>query len=94
MTAAPGDLATAVNAPSSVLAAARGASAAAQHDQHRQQDQRSASQRPNGTLDRQPYSGPKRRIPRFGQILAIAAAVGLVGFLVALITAIVTAGGS
>jgi hypothetical protein len=50
MTAALGDLATAVSAPSSVLAAAREASAAAQRDQHRQQDQRSASQRPNGTL--------------------------------------------
>jgi hypothetical protein len=32
-------------------------------------------------------------VPRFGQILAIGGAVALVGFLVALITAIVTAGG-
>lgn len=44
-------------------------------------------------LDQPPYSRPKRKIPRFGEILIIAATVALVGFLVALITAIVTAGG-
>jgi hypothetical protein len=50
-------------------------------------------------LEQSPYSGPKgskRKIPRFarlGDVLMIGAAVGLVGFLVALITAIVTAGG-
>jgi hypothetical protein len=40
-----------------------------------------------------PYYHPKHNHPRVGQVLAIAVAVGLVGFLVALITAIVTAGG-
>ena len=45
-------------------------------------------------LDEPPPSyHPKRKHPRVGQVLAIAVAVGLVGFLVALITAIVTAGG-
>ena len=43
-TTALDDIATAVDAPSSVLAAARQASAAARHEQHRQQDQQSASQ--------------------------------------------------
>jgi hypothetical protein len=49
-------------------------------------------------LDRPPYSGPqdpKRRVQRFahlGQILIIGAGVGLVAFLAALLTAIVTAG--
>jgi hypothetical protein len=40
-----------------------------------------------------PYYHPKLKHPRFGQVLAIAVAVALTGFLVALITAIVTAGG-
>jgi hypothetical protein len=50
-------------------------------------------------LDRPLYSGPEAprhkapRLAHLGQILAIGAAVGLVGFLVAMITAIVTAGG-
>jgi hypothetical protein len=50
-------------------------------------------------LDQPPYSGPtnpKRKVSRLahvGDFLMIAAAVALVGFLVALITAIVTAGG-
>lgn len=50
-------------------------------------------------LDQAPYSAPKdpkRKVPRFahlGDILPIAAAVGLVGFLVALITAILTSSG-
>jgi hypothetical protein len=50
-------------------------------------------------LDQPPYSGPtgpQRKVPRLarlGQILMIGAAVGLVGFFVALITAIVTGGG-
>jgi hypothetical protein len=44
-------------------------------------------------LDQPPYSGPKHKIPRFGEILIIAVAVGLMSFLVVLITAIVTAGG-
>jgi hypothetical protein len=44
-------------------------------------------------LDQPPYSGSKRKIPRLGQILIIGVVVGLVGFVVALITAIVTAGG-
>ena len=49
-------------------------------------------------LERPPYFTPeisKRKVPRLalGDILLIGAAVGLVGFLVALITAIVTAGG-
>jgi len=43
ITTALDDLATAVDAPSSVLAAGRQASAAARHDQHRQQDQHWAS---------------------------------------------------
>jgi len=45
-------------------------------------------------LDEPPPSyHPKHEHPRVGQVLAIAVAVSLVGFLVALITAIVTAGG-
>jgi hypothetical protein len=50
-------------------------------------------------LDQPLYSGlevPRHkvsRLARLGQILTIGVAVGLVGFLVALITAIVTAGG-
>ena len=49
-------------------------------------------------LDRPPYFTPEismRKVRRFvlSDILLIGAAVGLVGFLVALITAIVTAGG-
>jgi hypothetical protein len=44
-------------------------------------------------LDQRPYSGPKHKLPRLAQILIIAVAVGLVSFLVAIITAIVTAGG-
>lgn len=40
-----------------------------------------------------PYFHPKHKHPRAGQVLAIAVAVALIGFLVALITAIVTAGG-
>jgi hypothetical protein len=47
-------------------------------------------------LDRPPYYGPKHktsRLARLGQILTIAVAVGLLCFLAALITAIVTAGG-
>jgi hypothetical protein len=49
-------------------------------------------------LDQPPYSGrkdPKRKVPRLahlGQILMIGAGVGLVAFLAALLTAIVTAG--
>ena len=49
-------------------------------------------------LDQPPYSGqkaPKRKVPwlaHLGQILIIGAGVGLVAFLVALLTAIVTAG--
>jgi len=49
-------------------------------------------------LDQPSYSGsigPKRKVPwltHLGQILMIGAGVGLVGFLVALVTAIVTAG--
>jgi hypothetical protein len=49
-------------------------------------------------LDQLPYSDlkdPKRKVPhlaRLGQILTIGAAVGLVGFLAALVTAILTAG--
>jgi len=46
-------------------------------------------------LDQPPYPGPKRkvtRLARLSQVLIIAAAIGLVGFLAALITAIVTAG--
>jgi hypothetical protein len=47
-------------------------------------------------LDQPSYSapkGPKRKVPRFahlGQILMIGAAVALMGFLAALITAILT----
>jgi hypothetical protein len=44
-------------------------------------------------LDQPSYVGPKHKIPRFGQILTIAAAVVLVSFFAALITVIVTAGG-
>lgn len=44
-------------------------------------------------LDQPSYLGPKHKIPRFGQILIIAAAVALVSFFAALIIAIVTAGG-
>jgi hypothetical protein len=44
-------------------------------------------------LDQPSYVGPRHKIPRFGQILTIAAAVVLVSFFAALITAIVTAGG-
>jgi hypothetical protein len=50
-------------------------------------------------LDQPPYSDPtdsKRKVPRLrhlGQILMIGAAVAVVGFFAALITAIVTAGG-
>jgi len=49
-------------------------------------------------LDQPPYSGPKdpkRKVPwlvHLGQILIIGAGVGLVAFLAALITMIVTAG--
>jgi len=49
-------------------------------------------------LDQPPYSGPKDpkgKVPwltRLGQILIIGASVGLVAFLAALLTAIVTAG--
>jgi len=44
-------------------------------------------------LDRPPYSGPRHKLSRLVQILIIGAAVGLVSFLVLIITAIVTAGG-
>ena len=44
-------------------------------------------------LDQPSYAGPRHKIPRFGQILIIAAALVLVSFFVALITAIVMAGG-
>jgi hypothetical protein len=50
-------------------------------------------------LDQAPYSapeGPKRKVPRFahlGDVLMIGAAVGLVVFLAALITAILTSSG-
>ena len=45
-------------------------------------------------LDEPPPSyHPKHKHPRAGQVLAIAMAVALIGFLVALITAIMTAGG-
>jgi len=50
-------------------------------------------------LDQPLYSGPtgpQRKVSRFahlGDVLLIGAAVGLVGFVAALITAIVTAGG-
>ena len=40
-----------------------------------------------------PYYHPKHEHPRAGQVLAIAVAIVLIGFLVTLITAIVTAGG-
>lgn len=40
-----------------------------------------------------PYYHPKHSHPRVGQVLGIAVAVGLMGVLMALITAIVTAGG-
>ena len=49
-------------------------------------------------LDQPSYSGsmgPKRKVPwltHLGQILMIGVVVGVVGFLVALVTAIVTAG--
>jgi len=49
-------------------------------------------------LDQPPYFGPEvpkrktSRSARLGQILVIGAAVGLLGFLAALITAIVTSG--
>ena len=44
-------------------------------------------------LDQPSYAGPRHKIPRFGQILIIAAALVVVSFLVDLITAIVMAGG-
>jgi hypothetical protein len=47
-------------------------------------------------LDRRPNYGPRSKVSplaRIGQIVVIAAAIGLVSFLAALITAIVTAGG-
>lgn len=44
-------------------------------------------------LDQPSLVRPKHEVPRFGWILIIAAAVALAGFLAALITAIVTAGG-
>jgi hypothetical protein len=40
-----------------------------------------------------PYYHPKHKHPGVGQILAIAVAIVLIGFLAALITAIVMAGG-
>ena len=44
-------------------------------------------------LDPPPHYSPRRNGGRLGQILTTAALIALVGFLVALITAIVTAGG-
>lgn len=44
-------------------------------------------------LGQPPRHATKRKGSHFGQILTIAAVIALAGFLVALITAIVTAGG-
>ena len=58
ITAALDDLATAVNSPSSLLAAARRASATARQDQRRQQDQRPA---PRPTSSPRCPAGPSKR---------------------------------
>ena len=44
-------------------------------------------------LDQRPSYGPRRRIPRIADVLAIVVAVAMVGFFAALITAIVTGSG-
>ena len=44
-------------------------------------------------LDQPSYVGSRHKVPRFGQILIVAVALVLVSFFVALIIAIVTAGG-
>jgi hypothetical protein len=44
-------------------------------------------------LDQRPPYGSRRKIPRIADILAIAVAVAIVGFLAVLLTAIVTGSG-
>jgi hypothetical protein len=45
-------------------------------------------------LDERPSYGPRHKVSHVGQILLIAVAIALAGFLAVLITAILTAGGS